>query len=653
MTSQEMHEADGARVRPAQRRRRLIGLFALTTLGLLALPIDPSLVVSLPGHPSSSRAPASLSGSRPQSDSTARPGDMSGHVLPTASPFPYRGVIEGFYGPPWSPRATIDTLEWMGRHGFNIFVYAPKDDPFQRANWRDPYPPTDLVALRAEVVAAHRAGIDWVPNLSPGLPLIPGPPATGRVPSRDICFSCSRDREVLEAKLQPFFDMGVRTFMVSFDDVVMVSTNPEDVAAYGTGPAAYGAMVRDLLNAVYRHFAAEASRESFHLLTVLPTYSGTSDTADLQAIRSNGGLAPGIHVLWTGTATVSKTIDPVAARTYATRVGRDKVIVWDNYPANDYTGGIVGLATRLFLGPYRGRSPDLFDGALGVLANPMDQPLASRLPLATVAAYLADPRSYQPDVAWGLAIEDLAGNPETAAALRALADNSRSSTLDTVESPTFVSLRQRFLAAYDAGPFWVDARNALLANLTSACGAREVLWTRWRDLAREDAPWLDSLASGGAAALLATKTLAAARPALSATVRVVSAGMIEVHGVARPPSPVEVALSWTAAEAAWQQSLLRPQVTYGDRVETDLSTVYVADNEVDRYMLSVAGRLSTWAPRAPRAASGVHLVVDGRSVPVGPDGRFSTAIPRPPSGVVEVIAIDASGSATGWRQAVR
>ena len=62
------------------------------------------------------------------------------------------------------------------------------------------------------------------------------------------------------------------------------------------------------------------------------------------------------------------------------------------------------MADRLFLGPLRGREPGLIDACSGYLANPMVQPLANRLPLASVAAFV---RGDDPDVAWREAAGDL------------------------------------------------------------------------------------------------------------------------------------------------------------------------------------------------------------------------------------------------------
>ena len=63
------------------------------------------------------------------------------------SQVPYRGVVEGFYGPPWGHADRLSIIEFMGRHGMNLYVYAPKDDPYHRAQWREPYPPQEYERL--------------------------------------------------------------------------------------------------------------------------------------------------------------------------------------------------------------------------------------------------------------------------------------------------------------------------------------------------------------------------------------------------------------------------------------------------------------------------------------------------------------------------
>ena len=71
--------------------------------------------------------------------------------------FELSGVIEGFYGPPWSHSDRLDMLRFMGRAGLNVYIYAPKDDPYHRTRWREPYPEDAERELRELVQTADTA----------------------------------------------------------------------------------------------------------------------------------------------------------------------------------------------------------------------------------------------------------------------------------------------------------------------------------------------------------------------------------------------------------------------------------------------------------------------------------------------------------------
>jgi hyaluronoglucosaminidase len=42
-----------------------------------------------------------------------------------SSPFAIRGVIEGFYGNPWTQEQRLDCIRFIGARGMNTFVYGP------------------------------------------------------------------------------------------------------------------------------------------------------------------------------------------------------------------------------------------------------------------------------------------------------------------------------------------------------------------------------------------------------------------------------------------------------------------------------------------------------------------------------------------------
>ena len=53
--------------------------------------------------------------------------------------WPIAGIIEGFYGRPWSWDERAMVMRACHGWGMDTYVYAPKDDPKHRERWRDPY----------------------------------------------------------------------------------------------------------------------------------------------------------------------------------------------------------------------------------------------------------------------------------------------------------------------------------------------------------------------------------------------------------------------------------------------------------------------------------------------------------------------------------
>ena len=261
------------------------------------------------------------------------------------SPFAWRGIVEGPYGPPWDHGQRERMVRWMAVHGLNAYVHAPKDDLYQRTNWRDPYPVAAQREFDAEIRLARGLGVEWIPNLSPALPLIPTPAAPSQAPSRDLCFSCPADLDALVAKLEPFRRAGARTFMVSFDDVTKTLTHPEDAAAYGAGDEGFGRANGDFLTRLIRALKAREPRA--RLLTVGADYSGTTETPYLRGLRAT--LAPEVEIMWTGTDVPSRDFRAADARGYGAAIGR-RPLVWDNWVNNDTAGNALPAGTsRIYL----------------------------------------------------------------------------------------------------------------------------------------------------------------------------------------------------------------------------------------------------------------------------------------------------------------
>ncbi|WP_328779793.1 beta-N-acetylglucosaminidase domain-containing protein [Streptomyces canus] len=392
---------------------------------------------------------------------------------PTAA---LRGVIEGFYGTPWTHAERLAQLDFYGRTKQNVYVYSPKDDDYLRARWRDEYPAAALDRLKELVDRADADHVRFTYALSPGL---------------SVCYSSDADIKALTAKFDSLYAIGVRSFAIPLDDISYTKWNcPEDQQEFGTGGGAAGAAQAHLLNTAWKQFSA--GHTGLQPLEMVPTeYSDLADSPYKKALREQ--LDPSVVVEWTGVGVIAPTITAEQLK-QAREVYGHPILVWDNYPVNDY------VTSRLLLGPYTGREPGVASAAVGVTANPMVQGEASRIALFTSAAYLWNPTAYDPRKAFAASVQDLAG-PHAAKWLRIFAENNYSSQLDPTESPTLTRLIAAFRKAYQQDSGLDRAAARLKACFADMAATPAQLRARLDNpgFLDETSAWLDKLGRYGGA----------------------------------------------------------------------------------------------------------------------------------------------------------
>ncbi|MFI5628956.1 beta-N-acetylglucosaminidase domain-containing protein [Streptomyces sp. NPDC051664] len=400
-----------------------------------------------------------------------------------------RGMTEGFYGQPWTREERLAQIDFMGRTKQNRYLYAAGDDPYRQARWRDPYPAERRADFRAlaERARARHVTLGWA--VAPG---------------QAMCMSSDGDVKALTRKIDAMWALGVRVFQLQFQDVSYSEWHCDnDAATFGRGPEAAARAQARVASEVARHLAQRHPGSG--PLSVMPTefyQDGATDYRTALAKELDGR----VQIAWTGVGVVPRTItgrELAGARA----TFRHPLVTMDNYPVNDYA------QDRIFLGPYTGRDPAVAMGSAALLANAMEQPSASRIPLFTAADFAWNPKGYLPQESWQAAIDDLAGDDAGAReALRALARNSATSVLGGDES----AYLQPLLAA-----FW-KSRTTTNAT-TQADAARELraAFTVMRQapqrlkgpadgrLDDEVRPWTEQLARYGRAGELAVDLLQA------------------------------------------------------------------------------------------------------------------------------------------------
>ncbi|HET6858640.1 MAG TPA: beta-N-acetylglucosaminidase domain-containing protein [Streptomyces sp.] len=400
-----------------------------------------------------------------------------------------RGMTEGFYGQPWALEQRLAQLDFMGRTKQNRYLYAPGDDPYRQARWRDPYPADRRADFRALAERARSSHVTLGWAVAPG---------------QSMCMSSDDDIKALNRKFDAMWALGVRTFQLQFQDVSYSEWHcGQDSETFGSGPEAAAKAHARVANAVSQHLAER--HPGSEPLSVMPTefyQDGTTDYRRALAAQLDGG----VQVAWTGIGVVPRTItgrELAGARS----AFRHPLVTMDNYPVNDYA------QDRIFLGPYTGREPAVATGSSVLLANAMEQAAASRIPLFTAADYAWNPRGYQPQESWQAAIDDLAGaDPRAREAMRALAGNDASSVLGGQESAYLRPLIDDFWRTRSTvdGP----ANAAAAKKLRAAFTVMREAPLRLQDAAGgafddEVKPWIEQLARYGAAGELAVDLLQA------------------------------------------------------------------------------------------------------------------------------------------------
>ncbi|XP_073970684.1 O-GlcNAcase [Rhodnius prolixus] len=268
------------------------------------------------------------------------------------------GVVEGFYGRPWTSEQRKDLFQKLKKWGMNSYVYAPKDDSKHRANWRDLYTVEEADHLTSLIAAADECGITFYYALSPGL---------------DMAYSSTKDVAALKRKLEQASQLGCTAFALLFDDI-----DPEMSEADKEVFQSFAHAQVSVTNDVYQHL----NQPKF---LVCPTQycaaRAVPNVTNSEYLTTLGSkLAPRIDIMWTGSKVISRVVS-VESIEEVTEVLRRPPVIWDNLHANDYD------QKRVFLGPYQGRSPDLIPRLRGVLTNPNCEFWANFVAIHTLAQW--------------------------------------------------------------------------------------------------------------------------------------------------------------------------------------------------------------------------------------------------------------------------
>ena len=219
-----------------------------------------------------------------------------------------RGVVEGFYGRPYTTKERDIIISYLSMLDDPVYMYAPKNDPYHRLKWRQEYPRDSFEALTANIRKARQTGVKFIFGISP------------------LRFT-DDDAEFVRRKADKALSAGAFGICILFDDVTD-KADPElafrqiELAEKALGdfdcqvymcPSVYCVELMDMLNGEeYLHFLKDNLPERWNLF-------------------------------WTGEAVISRKFGSASLARADELLGRQPVL-WDNLLADDYTLRRIFLA---------------------------------------------------------------------------------------------------------------------------------------------------------------------------------------------------------------------------------------------------------------------------------------------------------------------
>ena len=320
---------------------------------------------------------------------------------------PQRGLVEGYYGNPYSEADRMGLLKMFGELKMNVYIYGPKDDAYHKSKWREEYP-ADLAKKITEYVNVAKANkIEFMWAIHPG---------------EDIQWN-DTDRANIVNKLKAMCKLGVRSFAVFWDDLW------GDDGTHGDEQA-------ELMN----YIAAELKKAypDVKPLTICPTQynRGWANAIYLPALGDI--MDKDINVMWTGNSVVDMI--NYSDMTWINNQIKRKAYIWLNYPVSDY------CINHLLMGPTYGNDLNIADMLSGFVSNPMEYAEASKVSLFSIADYTWNMTGYDADASWEAAIDYLM--PQNREAFHFFCENNVDLGVNTHglrrtnESPEFVEAKK-------------------------------------------------------------------------------------------------------------------------------------------------------------------------------------------------------------------
>ena len=317
-----------------------------------------------------------------------------------------RGVVEGYYGVPYSTAVTEDLLRFMMRYKMNSYMYGAKSDPYHSGYWGKPYPDKLTAEQKSmgcftaadikqmcEVSVATKVNFIWA--IHPG-----------------VAFTGNDDAVIdrIMEKFEAMHGLGVRQFGVFVDDVGV----PYDEPTLKLNAK----RLTVLQNAIDKkwNFSGAVPADTvkpLHFVPQLYAYGWTKAEGRKNFFSALSNTPAKTQIYITGKA-VWSVPNNTDLKIVEEDLGRP-VAWWWNYPCNDnadaYTFPVDMYSNFIDMPAIDddARLPENLEGCASLLCNPMQQGEIAKIPLFSAADYAWNNASFDNTSSWNAALAAAVG----------------------------------------------------------------------------------------------------------------------------------------------------------------------------------------------------------------------------------------------------
>ncbi len=323
------------------------------------------------------------------------------------------GLVEGFYGPPWTARTRSEVVRQLASAGLGTYFYAPKSDPRHRDRWSAPLTEEDRLELRGLFETADAVGVRVVYGLAPERLLV-----SGNLRFRGPRDLGSEGMRTLVSRFEDVASLGGRDFALMFDDTIATLAPWLGGETKGRAHGLVARHVRDAL------VARTPEASMFVVPAVYHRRAADASGGALAYARGLASVAGDIPAAWTGPRVFSSWISAEDTVAWSRATGLSPWI-WNNLIANDWlplaTGESLGARgqQRLSFGPVDNVAPGVVAASRGILLNGAREPWLSVISAMTLGDLVREGTAFRPERSFERALEQVIG-PHAGALVREL-----------------------------------------------------------------------------------------------------------------------------------------------------------------------------------------------------------------------------------------